>query len=114
MPVGIAVRAGPIRLLAGGLGVVFVFLMVRNTGLYPGMFADEYYYNAGARLLPMADAPIPDHVFNAVYRPPGRHLFEPAEHRQQSPRRPHFRYHIRYDRMTARLALARKAASRSR
>jgi phosphoglycerol transferase len=45
---------------------VFVALLLRNTGLYPSVM-DEYPYSTMSRLMPMANASIPDYLYFVVY-----------------------------------------------
>ena len=47
---------------------VFVALLIRNSGLYPVVFADEYSYSRFSRLLPLADSAFPDYIYLAIYR----------------------------------------------
>jgi phosphoglycerol transferase len=46
---------------------LFVALLLRNSGLYPSVFADEYAYSTASRHLPFADSPFPDYAFLAIY-----------------------------------------------
>jgi len=46
---------------------VFVALVLRNSGLYPSVFADEYAYSTSSRLLPFANAYFPDYAYFAIF-----------------------------------------------
>jgi phosphoglycerol transferase len=50
------------------LSAVFLFLIVRNSGLYPLIFPDEYKYSVYSRLMPFSEAQIPGYLYYAVYR----------------------------------------------
>jgi phosphoglycerol transferase len=50
------------------LSVVFLFLIIRNSGLYPFVFPDEYTYSTFSRLIPFSDAKIPDYLYYAIYK----------------------------------------------
>jgi phosphoglycerol transferase len=45
----------------------FLCLMLRNTGLYPSVFADEYTYSKLARLVPLSEASIPSYLYLKLY-----------------------------------------------
>ena len=47
---------------------IFVALVFRNTGLYPYVFADEYYYSRFSRLLPFAESMVPNYIYFFVFR----------------------------------------------
>ena len=47
---------------------VLVLLLARNLGTYAGIFADEYYYSAFARMGTQAEAGIPSYLFYALFR----------------------------------------------
>ena len=49
--------------LALGLGAVFAWLLQRNLGLNPVIFADELYYSRMARLLPLGEALVPSYLY---------------------------------------------------
>ncbi|WP_161985796.1 DUF7024 domain-containing protein [Ewingella americana] len=44
-----------------------VFLIARNMGLYPTVFADEYTYSKFSRLLPLGDSTLPNYLFLSIY-----------------------------------------------
>ena len=44
-----------------------LYLVGRSLGLYPMVFADEWYYSAGARLQPLADARLPSYLYLWLY-----------------------------------------------
>lgn len=46
---------------------VLVALLLRNGGLYPSVFADEWAYSTSSRLLPFANAVFPDYGYLALY-----------------------------------------------
>jgi phosphoglycerol transferase len=56
------------RCLSIGLVVVLIALLVRNGGIYPVVFADEYCYSMSSRFLPLADSSIPGYIYLAIYR----------------------------------------------
>jgi hypothetical protein len=60
-------QAGWPLLMALSLAVVFGWLVARDHGLYPLVFADEMLYSAFARLTPLADLAIPSYLYSAVY-----------------------------------------------
>lgn len=45
------------------LGVIFVWLYLRGNGLYPAVFADEWYYSKMSRLAPLAESLIPSYLY---------------------------------------------------
>jgi len=45
-----------------------IFLVARNTGLYPMVFADEWSYSSNARLLPFAESIVPSWLYFALFR----------------------------------------------
>ncbi|PLC55484.1 hypothetical protein CR155_00015 [Pollutimonas nitritireducens] len=47
---------------------VFLLLVLRNTGLHPTVFADEYFYSKFSRLLPLSDSAIPNYLYLELYR----------------------------------------------
>lgn len=55
-------------LLSGiSLVVIFLFLALRNTGLYPSVFADEYTYSKLSRLMPLSESTIPSYLYLKLY-----------------------------------------------
>jgi len=50
------------------MGCVFFGLLLRNQGLFPVVFADEYLYSKFSRLLPLSSSPIPDYLYLIIYR----------------------------------------------
>ena len=48
---------------------VGVLLLLRNYGLQPSVFADEWYYSKMVRLMPIADAILPSYFYLWVFRP---------------------------------------------
>ncbi len=49
--------------LAAGLGAVFAWLLARNLGLNPVIFADELYYSQMSRLQPLGEALVPSYLY---------------------------------------------------
>lgn len=49
------------------LPLLLVYLTMRNTGLYPAVFADEWSYSSFSRLMPLADAPLPSYLYLALF-----------------------------------------------
>lgn len=47
--------------------IVLFYLLLRNTGIYPFVFIDEWIYSSGARFLQMAEAAVPSYVYFALY-----------------------------------------------
>ncbi|TXF97910.1 hypothetical protein [Massilia arenae] len=45
------------------LGGVFAWLYLRGHGLYPAVFADEWYYSKMARLAPLGEALLPSYLY---------------------------------------------------
>jgi phosphoglycerol transferase len=58
-------QLGPYALPIAGM-VVFVGLLLRNSGLYPSVM-DEYPYSTMSRLMPLANASVPDYLYFVVY-----------------------------------------------
>jgi hypothetical protein len=54
--------------LAAALGAVFLLLVLRNTGLYPSVFADEWSYSSNARLLPFEKSLVPSYLYLGLFR----------------------------------------------
>ena len=51
----------PALLLA--LAATLVLIYLRNHGLYPAVFADEWYYSKMSRLMPLADSLLPSYLY---------------------------------------------------
>lgn len=49
------------------LVAVFVYLVLRNHGRLPMVFADEWLYSQFARLLPLADSTLPSYLYLALF-----------------------------------------------
>lgn len=47
--------------------VLLVLLLMRNLGNYPSVFADEWYYSSFARLMNLAEAPIPSYLYLGLF-----------------------------------------------
>src|SRR4051812_13314635 len=63
-----AVVNGRRRLVIVAAVLIALAIFVRNIGLYPLIFADEYTYNQLSRLLPLSSSPIPIYLYAATYR----------------------------------------------
>jgi hypothetical protein len=50
-------------LLAAGLAAVLAWLVLRSHGLYPTIFADEWYYSKMARLQPLDQSILPSYLY---------------------------------------------------
>lgn len=50
-------------LLGALLLAVLAWLLYRNLGLYPAIFADEWYYSKMARLMPLSEAIVPSYLY---------------------------------------------------
>ncbi len=48
--------------------LAFLLLLLRNRGLYPTIFSDEWTYSSLARLIPLAQTPIPSYVYLSMFR----------------------------------------------
>lgn len=48
-------------------GMLFLFLAIRNAGLFPSVFADEYTYSKLSRLLPLSESLIPGYLYLKLY-----------------------------------------------
>jgi phosphoglycerol transferase len=44
-----------------------IYLLLRNAGLYPVVFSDEYTYSKLARLVPLSEADLPNYLYFALY-----------------------------------------------
>ena len=47
---------------------VFVAILMRNSALYPSIFADEYTYSTYSRLLPFSQSPIANYIYLFTFR----------------------------------------------
>lgn len=54
--------------LAAGLALLFIYLMYRNLGMYPTIFADETIYSTYARLTPLSEATVPSYLYLWLFR----------------------------------------------
>ncbi len=50
------------------MGLVFFALLLKNSGLFPFVFGDEYTYSRYSRLQPLSDSLIPGYLYLAIYR----------------------------------------------
>lgn len=57
-----------LALLGMGMAGMFVFLLIRGTGIYPVVFADEWSYSSYSRLLPLSQAGVPSYLYLGLYR----------------------------------------------
>ena len=53
---------------AVALAVVLLYLVFRNTGIYPMVFADEWLYSKAARLAPLSESILPSYLYLALFR----------------------------------------------
>ena len=51
-----------------GVAIVFVAILIRNSGIYPVVFVDEYNYSTFSRLLPLRQLILPSYLYLAIYR----------------------------------------------
>ena len=58
----------PEAALAFGMLAVFVFLILRNVGLHPRIFSDEYSYSQASRLVKASTTSTPLYLYYWVYR----------------------------------------------
>ncbi len=49
------------------LVLFLVYLVFRNMGLYPTVFADEYSYSMFSRLLPLSESSVPSYIYLKLY-----------------------------------------------
>ncbi len=49
------------------LAAVFAWIVARNWGLYPMVFADEWHYSNSARLHPLSESILPSYLFLSLY-----------------------------------------------
>lgn len=47
---------------------VFFILLIRNFGIYPVVFADEYGYSLYSRIFSLKDSPLPDYLYLAIFK----------------------------------------------
>jgi len=55
-------------LFIAALAAVFVFLVVKSSGLYPIVLSDENTYSKFSRLLPLSESSIPGYLYLSIYR----------------------------------------------
>ncbi len=55
-------------ILTLGLAGVFAWLLARNLGLNPAIFADEWYYSRMSRLMPLSEAIVPSYLYLWLFR----------------------------------------------
>lgn len=56
-----------LNILLFSAGLLSIFLIFRNLGLYPTVLADEYTYSKLSRLLPMKESTIPSYLYLKLY-----------------------------------------------
>ncbi|WP_217907535.1 glycosyltransferase family 39 protein [Massilia sp. BJB1822] len=49
------------------LFLAFVYMTMRNMGIYPSIFGDEWTYSSAARLTPLSEAPLPSYLYFLLY-----------------------------------------------
>lgn len=49
------------------LGAVSAWMVMRNHGVYPAVFADEWYYSRMSRLAPLAEALVPSYLYLWIF-----------------------------------------------
>jgi len=49
------------------LGAVSTWIVMRNHGVYPAVFADEWYYSRMSRLAPLAEALVPSYLYLWIF-----------------------------------------------
>lgn len=54
-------------LLSLGMAGMLVFLLIRGSGIYPVVFADEWSYSSYSRLLPLSEAGVPSYLYLWLY-----------------------------------------------
>jgi hypothetical protein len=54
--------------MLASFAAVFAYLLYRNLGLNPAIFADEWYYSKMARLLPLSEATLPSYLYFWIFR----------------------------------------------
>lgn len=62
-----AIDQYPVRSLFILSLLIFLFLVLRNTGLYPAVFTDEYIYSKFARLTPLSESEIPSYLYLSLF-----------------------------------------------
>ena len=63
-----AIESGNNRALSILVICVALLLLIRNTGLYPAVFADEYVYSKFARLISFKEVSIPGYIYFFIYK----------------------------------------------
>ena len=53
--------------LVGLTAIIFVLILIRDAGLYPHVFADEYSYSKFSRLLPLASSEISNYLYLFIF-----------------------------------------------
>lgn len=55
-------------ILVGIVAIIFVAILIRDAGLYPHVFADEYVYSKFSRLMPLSLSEISNYLYLSTYR----------------------------------------------
>lgn len=55
------------HILTTGMVAMFLFLIFRNSGIYPVVFGDEWSYSSFSRLMPLAEVPVPSYLYFYLY-----------------------------------------------
>ncbi|NIF29504.1 phosphoglycerol transferase [Pantoea sp. Tr-811] len=61
-------RFGASAAVIGIMALTLVLLLLRNSGVYPTVFGDEYSYSSMSRLMPLSAASIPNYLYLSIYR----------------------------------------------
>jgi phosphoglycerol transferase len=54
--------------MCAGVLVLFVYLLLRSTGIYPVVFADEWAYSSYSRLHSLSEAGVPSYLYLGLFR----------------------------------------------
>jgi len=63
-----ASKARASGMFAAALGIIFIFLIVKSSGLYPMVLSDENTYSKFSRLLPLSESTIPGYLYLSIYK----------------------------------------------
>lgn len=61
-------RHGWALAMLAALAAMFAFLLHRNLGLNPAIFADEWYYSKMSRLMPLSEAIVPSYLYLWLFK----------------------------------------------
>ena len=56
------------RVMVPVLLLLFFYLFIRNSGIYPIVFIDEWNYAADTRLMPLSEAKVPSYLYFSLYK----------------------------------------------